>query len=590
MSEHKIPIPSMIYNAAVGGHVTNSQQIIDEDYNLEQKDINKEILGVPYNASNPNGMGKIVLKKNDNFKQVVEAQTNGNTIFVIKYDFTLTDNVTVPSNCVLEFDGGSISSTYTLTCNNTLFTGNITSKINLTGTLANKEICINDFLDNKAVLDFARVNSIIGTLNYATVNFNGEYSSVMNNDDNDMQIGIKLISNIHYIGNNSIINYPIEGNVWGFIFNDAHNYEGIDYVENIVIDGFNFKCSRYSSDSGSHHCCTIALGRVKNCKITNCIFNNWIGDAITAAYVFNPQRTAHVKGFTENIIIDNCKFLGTGTEDNWKERNAMGILDCDGFTISNCLFKDMGNSTQPSCIDFEPEQIDGVNVMNIKRVIIENCNFLNVQAGVGNIAFVGSTVTTDPEYIIIRNNTFKDGKNGLRLGLDFKYFIDSNIFDLIVNPARIDNGVSIIVNNTFNSCSYQLFVGYSLSYPTVILNKNIFKACKGHENRGFIICHISGLLSCENNYIENCTDDGGDVKHGLITSIALSEQEDSENNNIIFVDNIFVTNNSNFIGIYKNTSVRKLKDLNTKIIGWDGTPGYYTPNMALDSAQIICKE
>ena len=29
MSEQKIPIPAMLYNAAVGGHVTNSQQIID---------------------------------------------------------------------------------------------------------------------------------------------------------------------------------------------------------------------------------------------------------------------------------------------------------------------------------------------------------------------------------------------------------------------------------------------------------------------------------------------------------------------------------------------------------------------------------
>ena len=119
MSEHREPIPSMIYNSAVGGHVTNSQQIIDEDYNLEQKDVNKEVLGVPYNSTTPNGMGKIVLKKNDNFKQVVEAQTNGNTIFVIKYDFTLTDNVTIPAKCVLQFEGGSISGAYTITGQNT---------------------------------------------------------------------------------------------------------------------------------------------------------------------------------------------------------------------------------------------------------------------------------------------------------------------------------------------------------------------------------------------------------------------------------------------------------------------------------------
>lgn len=43
MKEHKEPIPSMIYNAAVGGHVTNSQQIIDENENKEQSQINAEI-------------------------------------------------------------------------------------------------------------------------------------------------------------------------------------------------------------------------------------------------------------------------------------------------------------------------------------------------------------------------------------------------------------------------------------------------------------------------------------------------------------------------------------------------------------------
>lgn len=136
MSEHKTPIPSMLYNAAVGGHVTNSQQIIDEDYNLEQKDINKETLGVPYNVSNPNGMGRIVLKKNDNFKQVVETQTNGNTIFVIKYYFTLTDNVTIPANCILQFEGGSISGAYTITGTNTCINAGLVKIFNTNVTFA----------------------------------------------------------------------------------------------------------------------------------------------------------------------------------------------------------------------------------------------------------------------------------------------------------------------------------------------------------------------------------------------------------------------------------------------------------------------
>ena len=83
MSEHKIPIPSMIYNAAVGGHVTNSQQIIDENLNREQNDINQETVGaVPYNSTTTNGMGRIVLKNNDNSKTLEDIYTityNDNT-------------------------------------------------------------------------------------------------------------------------------------------------------------------------------------------------------------------------------------------------------------------------------------------------------------------------------------------------------------------------------------------------------------------------------------------------------------------------------------------------------------------------------
>ena len=44
---------------------------------------------------------------------------NTNTIFVIRYDYVLAENITIPDNCVLEFEGGSISGAYTLTGANT---------------------------------------------------------------------------------------------------------------------------------------------------------------------------------------------------------------------------------------------------------------------------------------------------------------------------------------------------------------------------------------------------------------------------------------------------------------------------------------
>jgi hypothetical protein len=42
-----------------------------------------------------------------------------NTKYVIKYDYVLGEDITVPNNCVLQFDGGSISGEHTITGSNT---------------------------------------------------------------------------------------------------------------------------------------------------------------------------------------------------------------------------------------------------------------------------------------------------------------------------------------------------------------------------------------------------------------------------------------------------------------------------------------
>lgn len=70
----------------------------------------------PYDSQNPNGMGFLVLDKEKTFaSQVTEA----NTIYEICYEFDLGgDGVTIPSGCVLQFNGGMLSNG-TVTGNNT---------------------------------------------------------------------------------------------------------------------------------------------------------------------------------------------------------------------------------------------------------------------------------------------------------------------------------------------------------------------------------------------------------------------------------------------------------------------------------------
>ena len=82
------------------------------------------------------GMGRIVLEKNmvNNVNTLTQDMfykgetshrvPNINTIFVIQYDFVLAEDITIPENCVLKFDGGSISGIYILKGNNTKIIGN----------------------------------------------------------------------------------------------------------------------------------------------------------------------------------------------------------------------------------------------------------------------------------------------------------------------------------------------------------------------------------------------------------------------------------------------------------------------------------
>ncbi len=97
------PIPSRVYNAAVGGHVCGS-----EDVDFGQKVVHL----VKYD-------------KAGNEVSFESQLTQTNKIYVIHDDFVLSNNVTIPSDCVLDFEGGSIigAAGCTLTMNNCYLKG-----------------------------------------------------------------------------------------------------------------------------------------------------------------------------------------------------------------------------------------------------------------------------------------------------------------------------------------------------------------------------------------------------------------------------------------------------------------------------------
>ena len=80
-----------------------------------------------YIPANYSGLGRKILRKNivNGVNILTQNMINeANTIYIIQYDFTLGEDITIPENCILEFDGGSISGEQTIASDgNTIIDG-----------------------------------------------------------------------------------------------------------------------------------------------------------------------------------------------------------------------------------------------------------------------------------------------------------------------------------------------------------------------------------------------------------------------------------------------------------------------------------
>lgn len=94
-------------------------------------DVNVKVTALTTNQNVPVTYKTIILKKNlvngvNTLTQEIINQTN--IKYIIKYNYILGENITVPENCILEFDGGSIENS---TENSYSLTGTSTKVVNL---------------------------------------------------------------------------------------------------------------------------------------------------------------------------------------------------------------------------------------------------------------------------------------------------------------------------------------------------------------------------------------------------------------------------------------------------------------------------
>ena len=94
-------------------------------------DVNVKVTALTTNSNVPVTYKTIILKKNlvNGVNTLIqEMMSIKNIKYIVKYNYVLGENITVPEGCILEFDGGNIANS---TENNYTLTGTKTKIVNL---------------------------------------------------------------------------------------------------------------------------------------------------------------------------------------------------------------------------------------------------------------------------------------------------------------------------------------------------------------------------------------------------------------------------------------------------------------------------
>ena len=374
-----------------------------------------------YNTTDYSGLGRVYLRKN--IQSVVNPNTGitystnlltqnmlskENTIYIIQYDYNLNgQTITIPSSCVLLFEGGSISNGSInfnkcsiegeFKINNIIFTGNFISSVIAPST--NTKEVLQSIIDAK---DFTS-NEVLTIRFSKNIIYNWEGSLLINKKNiklvgdgmiyGHLQVGITDIEflELGYNSNNTLSNFNIE--ITGLTFKK----EGSDRTDNWVY--------LTSFERGDIKGQAIQLLNVIGVNISNCIFNNVPYGIV---YGNNPQ---YVNQNVRRITISNNRFERTNgavttiphgiDNPNQYEYTEYG----DTVIIGNTMY------CAEYCLDLEG--IDGALISSNKMftankgdIIIKNAYNTNI---VGNNIFGESC---EKFMVVFRNKCNKIVING----------------------------------------------------------------------------------------------------------------------------------------------------------------------------------
>lgn len=408
----------------------------------------------------------VVLKQNitkQNLNVLTQFMLNEygkNTKFVIKWDYVLVDDITIPANCVLEFDGGSISGEYMIEFNNCYLSGNpILNVSTISGSILNNNIHTDWFN---------------GCPNYIKLVFTiaeGKTVIFPSNGVIDIDYSFIIPSNCIVEGNNCKIN----------ILNTS------DYI---------YESTRISNEGFTKDVLN------KNITIRNLHF-----------LVDKDNSGCRLMSFfkIENLVIDGCTFYAEESTDKTKGRYLFDIYGAaKNVVLKNCVFNNIAESQLGLCIEIR--SIDG----KIENITVDNVDVIH--SG-GDEAIAIFSNTADAENIVLNNINLKYVKNNIydcnNLVTLFAYRDDAGYLNnVVLSNIKVEAylaGTIIFQSMNDNRVKNVNLENITIIVPEVNTQASSLAIIKGHYNINNCYIRVedgiaeSYVFSGSSNYVYNST-------------------------------------------------------------------------------------
>lgn len=402
-----------------GKWVEQHEAVPADEEDITEQNGTLQLANKTYDKQSFSGLGRVYLRKNivGDKNVLTQAMINkANTIYVIQYDYDLKEaSINIPENCVLQFDGGSLSNG-NITLNNTIVSqpkidnNNVKIIGNMLNTDRDKINAIYYWIKNKNI-------TFRHNLFYGTNGFDNNYNKLKTLGINEFQVFFSL--------NNS--------KELGFKTDDSTIIYGIDNIVNYFkdkhVDVRSIKFHSYPIDS---------YNEIKQ-HVENIISSN-IFPFIESVFVVNENQSV----FSSNTNIDN--YVSIVNELSKKYTNIdFGIISSDfiGIRLSKGYALTALNDKGVFAINYYPKM--GNNEDPYDDNIIDNFKYFvyNSQTKKLNYRY-GDNLYTINSTIITKNNQRPSLSNIDKGTMYFDTAINKPIFGMALNGQMLQE---LLYNN-----------------------------------------------------------------------------------------------------------------------------------------------